>query len=120
MLPVVLGEIASEGLGDHLVDALPALAVEIGGVNQACGVDLEKHTPCLPVWLPGPHHEKAELCDSSPTRDRGRAQCRRTRWPARTWATLSMSSSITTPTTGSPPVIGWSGPRMTGNPLGGT
>jgi hypothetical protein len=30
------------------VDAPPSIAVQIGGVDEACGVYLKTHTPCLP------------------------------------------------------------------------
>jgi len=110
VLPIVLGEVTGEGGGDHLADVLPSLAIEIGGVDQAGGVYLGGHTPCLPVLSTGSHYENGEAreppCARARSGARGRAQCNRTYWPGRTWATLSMSSSITTPTTGYMPVTG--------------
>jgi hypothetical protein len=37
----------------------------------------------------------------------------RTRWPGRNWASRSKESSVRTPTTGYPPVVGSSGPKRT-------
>ena len=93
VLPILLGEGTGERSADHLLDTLQSRAVEIGGVDQAGSLYLGVHSPCLPAPAGSSHYE------SGPA-DRGRAQCSRTRWPARTWATLTMSTTITTPMTG--------------------
>jgi len=99
VLPVGLGEVAGERVGDHLADALPGLAVEIGSVDQTGRVDQGVHSPCSTSLSTGPRFENA-FKNASRMRKSGRAQCNRTCWPGRTWASLSMSSSITTPATG--------------------
>ena len=48
MLPVGVGELAAERLDDHSACILTGLVVEIGGVDQAGGVDLGVHTVVLP------------------------------------------------------------------------
>ena len=126
MLPVGIGELPAEGVDDHSARVLARLVVEIGGVDQAGAVDARNrvladvrgagavrvHTAVLPARV-------AFYAVPSNGR-RGRDQCMRTVCPGRIWATLSMSSSATTPITGYPPVTGWSGPRITGKPFGGT
>src|SRR5271157_4028621 len=102
VLPVGFGEISGERVGDHLTEALPGLVVEISGVDQAGGVDLGVHNPCLPALSTGWCYDNGQPAGvevSRPPRgDRGRAQWSRTYWPGRTWAALSMSSSVTTAT----------------------
>ena len=124
VFPVGIGELTAEGLDDHPAGILAGLGVEVGGVDQAGGVDpayargtdiVRVHTDCLPAsgahWpverevisgvmsshSPGTHSENGL---------RGRDQCSRTVCPGRICGTLSMSSSVTTPITGYMPVTG--------------
>lgn len=61
--PIVIGEVAGKGGGDHLANALTRLTVQIGGMDQPSRVNLGMHYFCLPV----------------PARQRrGRAQCSHT------------------------------------------
>ena len=43
MFPVRVGEVTGECFGDHLAHARAGIAVEIGGVDQAGGMDLGVH-----------------------------------------------------------------------------
>ena len=109
VLPVGLGEVdltVTERLDDHLARVLSGLDVEIGGVNQACGVDAAQAGCLLGVHTYGSTRMCASVCGSTGQRRRGRNQWKRTRWPGRSCATRSMSRSATTPMTGYPPVTG--------------
>jgi hypothetical protein len=48
VLPVGVGELAAEGVDDHSACTLAGLIVEIGGVDQAGGVNLGVHTVVQP------------------------------------------------------------------------
>ena len=72
------------------------LVVEIGGVDQAGGVDPAHVRSVHTLVLPGFRGLQEPLRKGL----RGRDQCSRTVCPGRTCAILSMSSSITTPMTG--------------------
>ena len=74
VLPVGVGEVTGERVGDHLARR-PAgsLAVEIGGVDQAGGVYLGAHTPCLPALSSGRRYENGDptelACGRAPGAD---------------------------------------------------
>jgi hypothetical protein len=57
VLPIGVGEFAGEGLDDHAACVVASLVVEVGGVDQAGGVDtadarstdiVRRHTAVLP------------------------------------------------------------------------
>ena len=50
VLPVGVGELAGEGLDDHPAGVFAGLVVEIGGVDQAGGVD-PAHARCTKSWV---------------------------------------------------------------------
>ena len=51
VVPVGVAELAGKRVVDHFVGALPSVALQVGGVDQAGGVYLGVHTAGLPVGL---------------------------------------------------------------------
>jgi len=58
VVPVGIGEFAGKRVVDHLVGALPGVALQVGRVDQARGVYLGVHTAGLPAELVHRHRTR--------------------------------------------------------------